>query len=365
MSRILESPGDPYLQEDLERNVTDGSLPEAELRGTTVMVTGATGLIGSALVRTLACMNRLKNTDITILALVRNAEKAEKIYGDLLMRGDINLTVCDLRRSFGAAVAESVNRMDYVIHGASVTASKTMVERPVETIATAVDGTRSLLEYAREKQVRSFVYLSSMEVYGQCPGEERVTEERMGSLDPVAVRCCYPESKRLCENLCAAYTSEYKVPTRIARLAQTFGAGVLAGENRVFAQFARSYMEGTDIVLHTEGRSEGNYCYLADTVSGILTILTKGKAGEAYNVANEELHTTIAGMASFVADKLAGGRIRVIRDIPENNPYGYAAETKLRLSSEKLRALGWKPRYGMEDCYMRMMGTMSSRTERL
>jgi nucleoside-diphosphate-sugar epimerase len=180
----------------------------------------------------------------------------------------------------------------------------------------------------------------------------------LGFVNPLVVRSNYPESKRMCENLCVAYNSEYGVPVKIARLAQTFGAGVLPSENRVFAQFARSAMEKKNIVLHTTGKSEGNYAYLSETIMAIMLILLKGKNAEAYNVANEECHTTIADMAKMVAEEIANGEIKVVFDIPEDNVFGYAADTHMRLSSEKLRDLGWKPKVGLKDAYIRMMRYM-------
>ncbi|WP_130838059.1 NAD-dependent epimerase/dehydratase family protein [Lachnoclostridium sp. Marseille-P6806] len=353
MRNILESPNDPWLQEDLER-LAASDLPLQELEGRAVLVTGATGLIGSQTVRALAAVNRLRRMNIRILALVRNIRKAEQIFGDLLQRGDIYPVIADLTAELTIAAP-----IDYIIHCAAVTASKTMVTRPVETIGTALDGTRSILELAREKNVAAFCYLSSMEVYGQWDGSRMVTEDVMGYVDPLVVRSNYPMSKRMCENLCACYRSEYGVNVRIARLAQTFGAGVLPGENRVFAQFARAVMRGEDIVLHTAGQSEGNYCYTADTVRALLTILLRGESGQAYNVSNEAAHTTIAGMADFAARVLAEGRIRVVFDIPETNTFGYAADTKMTLSSAKLRALGWEPEYSLEDCYRRLMGSLA------
>lgn len=133
-----------------------------------------------------------------------------------------------------------------------------------------------------------------MEMYGSfAEANNNVTETELGYINPLAVRSNYPESKRLCENMCVAFWSEYGVPVKIARLSQTFGAGILSGENRVFAQFARSAIEGKDIVLHTRGLSEGNYCYTRDTIMGLFLILIKGENAEAYNVTNPETHTTI------------------------------------------------------------------------
>ena len=145
---------------------------------------------------------------------------------------------------------------------------------------------------------------------------------------------------------------------KIARLAQTFGAGILPGENRVFAQFARSAMNGEDIVLHTKGLSEGNYCYTRDAVLGLLTILLEGENGEAYNVANPDSHTTIADMAQMVCEKIGDGKIKVVFDIPESNTYGYAADTKMKLNSDKLQSLGWKPEIGLEEAYRRLIESM-------
>ena len=130
-------------------------------------------------------------------------------------------------------------------------------------------------------------------------------------------------------------------------------------ENRVFAQFARSAMQGKDIVLHTKGQSEGNYCYTRDCITGLLTILLKGTNAEAYNVSNPRTHTTIAEMANLVAEKIADGKIKVVFDIPKDNSFGYAADTRMILNSDKLQELGWKPEVGLEEAYRRMIMDMS------
>ena len=200
--QILESPADKYLQEDLE-NIADSNIPVEELKGSSILVTGATGLVGSQMVRALACINRKKNAGMKILALVRSPEKARGIFGDLLDRGDITLIVADLKDPL--CVQENV---DYIIHGAAVTTSRVMVSKPVETIRTAIDGTGNMLELALTKKVKGMVYLSSMEVYGTWDGSGVVTEDKMGYVNPLVVRSNYPQSKRMCENMCIAYLSE-------------------------------------------------------------------------------------------------------------------------------------------------------------
>lgn len=333
------------LEEDL-KYVASYELPYDELRGRSVLVTGSTGLIGSLLVRSLLAIG-----DIKVLAFVRNEEKARSIFSE---NQDLRFVVGDI-----ADKLEIEDTVNYIFHCASVTTSKVMIEKPVETLITSIEGTRNILELAREKKTKSVVYVSSMEMYGSFADlNHDIKEDDLGYIDPLKVRSNYPESKRLCENMCMAYLSEYSVPVKIARLAQTFGAGILPGENRVFAQFARSAMNGENIVLHTKGLSEGNYCYTRDCMTGLLTILLKGKNGEAYNVSNPASHTTIADMANMVTKKIAGGKIKVVFDISDSNFFGYAADTKMKLNSDKLQSLGWKPEVGLEEAYRRMISSM-------
>lgn len=330
------------LQEDLEY-IVRYNLPYEQLKGSTVLVTGATGLIGSLLVRSLLAIG-----GINVLAFVRNEDKARSIFND---NQDLRFVLGDI-----ASKIEMDDSVDYIFHCASVTTSKVMIEKPVETLLTSIDGTKNILELAREKKSKSVVYISSMEMYGAFEWlNHEVKEDDLGYIDPLKVRSNYPESKRLCENMCIAYLTEYGVPVKIARLAQTFGAGILPGENRVFAQFARSAIKGENIVLHTKGLSEGNYCYTRDCMTGLFTILLTGMNGEAYNVSNPASHTTIADMAKMVAEKIAGGKIKVVFDIPDNNSLGYAADTRMKLNSDKLQSLGWKPEIGLEEAYRRMI----------
>ena len=332
---------DKALEEDLKAICSDPAVPVDKLAGRKILVTGATGLIGSNLVKLLLTINRKKKQHGKILALVRNREKSEKIYAEWLNDENLCLIQGDIREDWSEFFSDMTP--EFIFHTASVTASKYMVDYPVETIDTIVNGT----------------FLSSMEVYGTSDLPE-VREENIGYVNPLSVRSDYPESKKLCENLCVAYSREYGIPVKIARLAQVFGAGVLPGESRVFAQFARSVINGTDIILHTQGRSEGNYCYLGDALSALLILMIRGKSGEAYNIANEENHTTIADMAEIVAEQIAGGKIHVVYDIPDVNQNGYAPDVKLKLNADKMRSLGWKPKVNLRESYERMIISMQA-----
>lgn len=339
------------IREDLEAIAVDSAIEWRKIDNAAILVTGATGLVGSLAVKALAYYNTEKNGHIKVLAMIRDEEKAYQVLGHDIEKQGVTFLKGDIREPL-----EFAEDVDYIIHGASVTASKTMVSYPVETLSIAIDGTKNMLELARKKQVKSMVYISSMEMYGITdPSKEKITEQDLGYIDNLAVRSSYSEGKRVCELLCACYGSEYQVPVKIARLAQTFGAGVPKSEGRVFAQFAKSALAGDDIVLHTKGESFGNYCYTADVVRGLFCLLTKGKNKEAYTLVNEETTIQIKDMAELVAKTFSNGASKVVFDIPEDaKTFGYAPDVTMHLSGEKARSLGWKPQYGLRQMYERL-----------
>lgn len=314
------------------------------------LITGATGYVGSMLVKTI----KEWDGEAGITILVRDRKKAEDMFSALFPDG-IRIITADLTDK--KALEKLEISCDYIVHCASATKSAEMVSRPVEVTESIVNATQNIMELAKRCRVKSAVYVSSMEVYGKldCSDGHRASETELGEIDLLDVRSCYPLGKRMAENICYCYCREYGIPVKIARLAQTFGQGVLPGESRVFAQFARAVRDGTDIVLHTNGESMGNYCGIHDAVKGIAAILESGENGQAYNVVNEANTMTIRAMAEFVAEKIAHKRIKVIYDIPPDNPYGYAPDTKLRLSGKKLMSLGWMPLQTMEDMYLELL----------
>ncbi|MCC8050677.1 MAG: NAD(P)-dependent oxidoreductase [Clostridiales bacterium] len=349
---------DNILQADLERIAASELVDWERLRGKRVLVTGATGLIGSLIARGLICASVKRSLDIRVVALVRSLEKGKDVLGAFLEDG-LELAVGDV-----LSPLELDGAVDYVFHCASVTASKDFVNRPVETIQTTLKGTEHLLEFSREKGVESMVYLSSMEIYGTPDAQTTaiMREECYGYIDPLQVRSSYSEGKRMAEGLCAAYAHEYQVPVKTARLAQTFGAGIPRTENRVFAQFARSIQNGEDIVLHTDGSKAHCYCYTTDAVLGLLTVLLKGENGEAYNISNEETYCTIREMAEMLIRRYPQSGSRLVFDIPEDaNQYGYAPTSRMLICSGKLQALGWKAGVGLPEMFERLMGSMERR----
>ena len=325
-------------RQDIDSIVSSRALFEP-FADSTVLITGATGLIGSMLVKTLLAADEKWALNIRTVGQIRDPQKAGGVFGNLAER---------------VVFTETDNvPCDFIVHTVSPTSSRFFVEHPVETIKASVGSAMAVLETARKHRA-SLVYLSSMEEYGvPFVSGQVMTEDKTGIIDPLNIRSSYSESKRLCECLCVSYAAEYGVRARIARLAQTFGAGMPLTDTRMPMQFAKAVVEGRDIVLHTEGKSVSNFVYLTDALKAIFLLLDKGAPGQAYNVCCDGESRTVYRIAELVAGRVAGGAVSV--RVEKKDGMGYAPDTVMYLNSDKLRALGWKAEVGMEEAYRRLV----------
>lgn len=314
------------------------------------LITGASGLIGSTLVHCLLAIDK----KVQILAPVRNAQKCRSLFSQKEL-SSIKIIECDLK----TIEYSSFGKVDYIVHCAAPTSSKYFIECPLETFDIIINCTVHLLEYAKANPVKGFVSLSSLEVYGIQPDDTLpVIESCQFYLDPLSIRSSYPMAKRASEHLCYLYAKEYGLPVKIARLTQTTGAGIAKDDNRVMAQFARLVSQGQNIVLHTSGEASRPICYVTDAVSGILYVLLKGSDGEAYNISNDNTYMSIRQIAEYLRDNF-NTDIKVLVEENGSKNYGYAPETKLRLSSAKLVELGWRPNYGLKEIFERLIAYLS------
>lgn len=334
-------------KQDIEEFVNGFALAE-DLKNSTFLITGATGLIGSTLIHCLFALEK----NVRVIAPVRNIGKAEELF-DVEEKKQISLIECDIIKYHYS----QIDNIDFVVHCAAPTSSRFFVEKPVETFNIILDGTKVLLEYARKHAIKGMLYLSSLEVYGEIYDDTTpLSEDMQGYLNPLSIRSSYPMAKKATETLCNLYAVEYDVPVKIARLTQTTGAGIAKDDNRVIAQFARLASQGKDIVLHTTGESARPYCYTTDCIEAMLYILLKGGSGEAYNVSNEDTYISAKDMAYFVKQHINPS---IDVKVELDNKQGYAPPTKLRLSTEKLRGLGWKSRHSLMTIFAKLVNYLT------
>lgn len=314
---------------------------------TTYLITGATGTIGHMLMKNIMSTSEYTDGKLKLIAIARDINKLEKMYINCK-----NVEICAIDICSEIEVKSIEASVDYIIHCAATTTSSVMISNPVEVADGIVLGTKNILALAHQKNIESMVYLSSMEVYGDVEDIGRGRKEyELGSVNLELPRSCYPLAKRMAEHYCHIYAQEYNVPVKIARLSQTFGRGVSLDDKRVYMQFAKAAKTSSDIVLHTQGLSRGNYCDIEDAIEAIKLLLLNGVDGEVYNVVNEANTMTIREMAELVADKIANGNIKVRVEEKDLSITGYAPNTGLRLSGEKIRNLGWRPTKSLVQMY--------------
>ena len=301
------------------------------------MITGATGLLGSLLVRALVRMNEKYDVNNRVIVMTRNRERAEAKFGKAV---EIVLQEEEVKED-----------LDYIVHLAAPTQSKYFVEKPVETLDAVIDGTKKILELAKEKDVKKFLYISSMEAYGTFDDLKEVKESDNGEILLNAVRGSYPMGKRVAELYTYCYNKEYGVNTTTVRLAMCFGAGLRSDDNRVHKYFCECALAGRDIIVKSTGETVVNFVYSVDAIVALLTLLVRGNNGETYNVAGENDNLTIYEMAQFVAEK---GGVKVKREIP-NGKSEFAPANRMKLNTDKILELGWKPEYNLKEALERLM----------
>ncbi|MBR3143742.1 NAD(P)-dependent oxidoreductase [Candidatus Saccharibacteria bacterium] len=333
------------IEQDVKTIVNELGLDWKDFADKTILVTGATGLVGSLLVRTFLSLNKEKGANIKVIILVRSSAKAKELFED---DGRSELIVYEQKD-----ITEPVNikeDIDYIIHTAAPASSRYFVEEPVETMDAIINGSRQMLELAKEKKVEKIVLMSSMEAYGVYDSKD-ATENEHGYLDLCNVRNSYSVGKRAAELCAYAYYSEYGVPTISVRLAMCFGAGQKKTDTRVHRIFCEAAIKGEDVVVKSTGKSTVNFVYSSDAILAILLLLLKGKSGETYNVAGDDMDYTIMDMANFIASK---NGVKVKNEINESN-VRFAKDSIMRLNTDKIKELGWAPKYNIEDALMHYM----------
>ena len=312
----------------------------------TILISGATGMIGVFLIDVLMERNKLYKDDIKIIAIGRDEEKAKNRLGIYWNVKEFQFIVHDVNKPF--MTKEIKESIDFIVHGASNTHPILYSMDPIGTIEANVIGTKNLLDLGTVYKGCRFIFLSSVEIYGENRGDvEAFHEDDCGYLNCNTLRACYTEGKRLGEALCQAYISKYQSDAVILRLCRVYGPTMKKTDTKAHAQFLVNASTGNDIVLKSEGNQKYSYLYVADIITAILTIMIRGKKGEAYNVADEDSNITLKELASYIASI---SNVQVIYDLPDEiERKGYSIATKAILNANKLKETGWISRYNIQD----------------
>lgn len=312
------------------------SLPWERLQDKTILLSGATGMLGKCLIDLLMQRNRLSDSGIRVIALSRKEETARERFAGYWNLPEFTYLSCDINQGI-----PECGKVDFVIHAASNTHPRQYAGDPIGTITSNVIGTKNLLDYAVGHGTELFCFLSSVEIYGENRGDvEKFQEAYLGQLDCNTLRAGYPESKRVGETLCNAYREAYGQTFVIPRLSRLYGPTMLPSDSKAISQFIRKAAAGEDIVLKSEGNQKYSYTFVTDAVNAILHIMLLGAEGEAYNVADRESDMELKNLAEILAD-IAGRK--VIFELPEESERkGYSTATKALLDAGKLEKLGWQ-----------------------
>ena len=307
----------------------------AFLKNKSILITGATGLIGSYMIDLIMLYNKENNSNIKIYALSRTEQKLNERFVEYI--NDENFVpvignVCDKLE---------LKDIDYIIHGASNTHPVAYSTEPINTITTNFIGLNNLLELAVENNSKRVLFLSSVEIYGENNQDKDSFDEKdFGFIDCNTLRAGYPESKRLGEALCQAYIQEKGLDIVIPRISRVYGPTMLKSDSKALSQFIKNVLDGNDIVLKSDGTQYFSYSYVGDIVLALLLLLEKGVCGEAYNISDKESDIHLKDLAKLIAEY--GGK-KVVFDLPnEIEKKGFSKATRAIINSDKLRDLGYK-----------------------
>lgn len=337
------------IAEDLDHINQNCMIPWEEFNHASFLIAGGNGMLPSYIAFALLYRTVSEQEfDVSITVMTRNLEKSKKKYARYLDVPTLKFVECDVMEPL-----KYEGKYDYIIHGASPADPRRFGTDPVEVFLTNIIGTKHLLELAERSVSKGFLYLSSGEIYGQLTGET-VTESFSGYIDPLQIRNCYAEGKRGGELLCAIWAKKHQIPVKIVRLTHSFGPTMdLEHDSRVFAEFTRNVVNQEDIIMKSDGKTIRPFCYLTDVVVGMLCILTKGISGEAYNLSGDE-YWSVAQLADMMCTLFPERKINVIhqkRTADDN--YLESNSTFVKISSEKLKNLGWSPRTSVREGFRR------------
>lgn len=314
-------------------------------RNKTILVTGATGRLGMYIVEAINKADIDWNLNLNIIALARNKAKLKEVFGNSLRLPNIHTLVQDITEPI-----QWNGEVNFIFHTAGLASPMDFSNWPVDTLWGHVQGTRNVLELARKKKTEKVLYVSTVEVYGEWREKDGIGERDMGPIHCDNARACYPEAKRLCETMLAAYEEQYHIPYMGVRLCHTFGPGISLDDGRAFSEFIKNVIEGKDILLKSDGSAMRTYTYVSDAIGALLLAFTKGK-NHYYNIANLDNLISIRDLAQLIADLDIKKKIQVRYITDSEQELKYLPFKLGIMNVDRIQELGWKPQVGLEEAF--------------
>ena len=338
--------------EDIENIYNRSSIDWKRFKNSCILVTGPNGMLASYIVYTIIWLNDNKNFNIKLIAMARSFENFSKRFGEYGNRSYIKVLTDSILSPIN--INEDI---DYIIHAASLASPQYYDVCPVDVLSPNVIGTYYLLQLAVNKKIKDFIMFSSADVYGVIQNKQVITEEDMGIVDPLDIHSCYSESKRMAETMCYSFMHQYNVPIKMLRIWHTYAPTMDVNKDpRVFASFMKNIIEGKDIEIKSDGNGMRTFCYIADAVAGLFTVITKGANGEAYNVCNTEQFVSVRELAQILVDLRKDVSIKVIYKQRSKTEH-YVENTAISQSvpsNEKLKQLGWSTEFDIKKGFERV-----------
>jgi UDP-glucuronate decarboxylase len=338
------------IKEDLQ-TIYESDIDWSKFYNTTILITGANGFLPAYLVEALLYLNFIDNkNNVKVIGLVRNIQNAKIRFSEYLNNDHLEF----IQQDVSDTIELSIN-IDFIIHAASQASPKYYGVDPVGTLKANVLGTINLVEFAKKNDIKSFLYFSSGEVYGELKSEQiPVKEDVFGYLNPTNVRSCYSESKRMGENICVSYFHQFHVPAKIVRPFHTYGPGMKLDDGRVYADFVSNVLSRQDICLKSNGLAERAFCYLTDATIGFFKVLLEGKNGEAYNIGNPNEVYSILELAEIMVSLYPEKKLQVVKRLSQDdNSYLKSTLTQNSSNIDKMNRLNWKPVVSVKDGFKR------------
>ena len=325
------------------------------LRDKSILITGATGLLGVCLIDALMRLNE-RGGNVAIYAVGRNREKAYDRLGIYFRHPCFHFLEQDVQTELPRQLC-----VDYIIPGASNTHPLAYSRYPIETMLINLKGAEHSFNKASECGA-TVLYPSTVEVYGNARKEDVFTEDYTGRLNLSTARACYTESKRACEAMCQSYIAEKGVDVKIVRLSRVFGPTMLENDSKASSQFIKNALRGEDIVLKSKGEQFFSYTYVADAVSAMLYVLLNGECGVPYNVSNHGCDVHLKEFAAYCAEACGS---QVVFDLPsETEMKGFSIAQQAILDNARLRSIGWNPMYDIHDAVRRTIQILQSNNKK-